>query len=151
LKRYIDVPVFILASVATDLEPLAVMVLDLPYRVHGFAHTFIGAAIVGACLGILSNYFKKSLSFIMQQILRLQYATSLKKFVVTGIFGAWFHVLLDSPLYMDIRPFYPFTTNNPLQGIICADTMYSACVLAFLPAIGMYVFVITNGNKRKRL
>ncbi|RJS85671.1 hypothetical protein CW713_01220 [Methanophagales archaeon] len=37
---------------------------------------------------------------------------SLKSFAVAGGLGTGLHVLLDTPLYADITPFYPMTTNS---------------------------------------
>jgi membrane-bound metal-dependent hydrolase YbcI (DUF457 family) len=48
------------------------------------------------------------------KVLLLESSSSLnlKSFLLSGVLGAGLHVLLDSPLYADIQPFYPLTTNQ---------------------------------------
>jgi len=152
LKRYIDIPIFILANVAIDIEPLLVMTLDLAYPLHGFAHTFVGAAAVGVTIGIMANFAKNHLEHIMRKILRLVYQSSKKKYILSGILGSWFHVLLDTTLYTDIKPFYPFTDLNPFLGLIQDSLMYKICAYAFIPAIAAYILiVILEASKQKNL
>jgi len=50
-NKKIDIPVFILANVAIDIEPLLVITLNLHYPLHGYAHTFIGAIFIGTLWG----------------------------------------------------------------------------------------------------
>ncbi len=57
------------------------------------------------------------------------------------------HVMLDALLYSDIQPFFPFTVN-PMYGMISASTLYWICVVAFLPAVGIYVVKIGLGETR---
>jgi len=152
LKRYIDIPVFILANVAIDIEPLLVMTFDLSYPLHGLAHTFVGAAVVGVTIGIIANFAKKYLEHVMRKTLRLVYQSSKKKYILSGILGGWFHISLDFPLYSDIKPFYPFTDFNPFLGLVQDNLMYKICAYAFIPAIATYIFItILESSKRKGL
>ena len=150
LHRYIDLPVFVLVNVAIDIEPLIVMTFDLSYPLHGYAHTLLGGTIIGILCGILANYSKSYLRFVMEKILRLPYKNSLKKYILSGILGSWLHILIDSPLYTDIKPFYPFN-GNPLFGVIQSDLMYRYCALAYIPAIVFYFLIITIVNRKKSL
>ena len=45
LRGKIDIPVFILANVAIGIEPLTVMILNLSYPLHGYAHSFLGGGL----------------------------------------------------------------------------------------------------------
>ena len=141
LNRYIDFPIFILANVAIDIEPLMVMLFDLSYPLHGLAHTLIGATTIGLSGGILTHYAREPLANLMKTILRLPYNSSIIKYAISGILGTWFHILLDSQLYSDIKPFYPFSNSNPLLGTIQSETMYNYCALAFIPAISIYLIL----------
>ena len=42
LFRLVDLPTFLAANVILDLEPLAVLLLDLDYPLHGLFHSFLG-------------------------------------------------------------------------------------------------------------
>ena len=52
LNRYIDIPAFLLANIAVDIEPLAVMSLSLSYPLHGYAHSILGVSIICAIFGL---------------------------------------------------------------------------------------------------
>ena len=147
LNRYIDLPVFVLANVAIDIEPLIVMIFDLAYPLHGYAHTLLGGTIIGVLCGVLANSAKSPLSFVIERMLRLSYSNSLKKYIFSGVSGTWFHIFLDSTLYTDIKPFYPFN-SNPLFGIVQSDTVYKYCALAFIPAILLYFLLVKIENKK---
>ena len=58
LKKYIDIPVFVLANVVIDLEPLTVMVFNLSYPVHGFFHTLLGGIFIGTLWGLVAYSMK---------------------------------------------------------------------------------------------
>jgi membrane-bound metal-dependent hydrolase YbcI (DUF457 family) len=72
-------------------------------------------------------------------LLRLPYAPTLKKMLLSGLFGVWLHVLFDAPLYLDIKPFYPLS-SNPFLGLVSIKVVYSTCALLIVPALGIYLF-----------
>jgi membrane-bound metal-dependent hydrolase YbcI (DUF457 family) len=49
--------------------------------------------------------------------------------------GTISHVLLDSVMHSDIRPFAPFSDSNPLLGVISVQTLHGSCVVSGLVAI----------------
>ena len=137
--KRLDLPVFILANVFIDLEPLAVMGLGLSYPVHGIMHSFLLSLLLliplsAACFP-LRNLFVE-----LMGLLRLPYESSLAKMVFSGILGGWLHILTDAPLYSDIQPFYP-SVSNPLFGLVKVDPMYLLCSWALLPAICIYLAI----------
>jgi membrane-bound metal-dependent hydrolase YbcI (DUF457 family) len=139
LSRYLDPFTFVLANVAIDLEPLSVMVFHLHYRLHGYAHTFMGAALVGVVWGVLVWLCRRPLQQILCENLKIPFMPSKRKMVLSGVLGTWFHVLLDAPPYTDITPFYPFH-GNPLYGLVGHGMMYSFCALCFIPALCLYLY-----------
>ena len=148
LRKYIDFPVFILANVAVDLEPLAVILFTLDYPLHGYFHTFLIGGMIGIIWAVIAYFLKNILEEIMNA-LRLSYKTSFAKMVVSGILGVWLHVLFDAPIYEDIRPFYP-SESNPLYGILSSQTLYTICSICFIPALILYIFgVLAFLGKRK--
>jgi membrane-bound metal-dependent hydrolase YbcI (DUF457 family) len=138
------VPTFIVASVIVDVEPLLVLVLGLRYPLHGYLHTFLFASLTGLALG----YVMFSLDGFLHPVyraLRLVAGGGQNRsaFMFTGILGTAFHVLLDSPLYGDIRPFYPFT-QNPIHNPGLSSGVYSFCVwigvLGMIWYLGLFVY-----------
>jgi len=136
LRQNIDTPVFILVSLAVDIEPLAVMLFGLRYPLHGYAHTLLGSAIVGLVFGALGYRFSAQLERGMSR-LRLEYRRGLGKSLLSGVAGAWMHVIMDAFLYNDLQLMYPYP-GNQLLGMISMPTMYLACGIAFLPALALY-------------
>ena len=54
LRRWLDVPVFVLANVVVDLEPLVVVLFGLDYPLHGYVHTFLGGTVVALLWALLA-------------------------------------------------------------------------------------------------
>ena len=136
LRKYIDFPVFVLANVIVDVEPLLVMVFNFNYPLHGYCHTLF----FGSLFGILVTPFfylvrgglKKAMTY-----LRLPYETNYRKVMISVILGIWLHVLLDAFLYPDIRPFFPLA-DNPLYGKLGYSKVYAMCAIFFVPAFILY-------------
>ena len=116
VRRFIDVPVFVLANVVVDLEPLAVRTFGFDYPYHGYCHTFLIGTLVGVVWGLVAYRGRGVLAWLMCR-LHLPYQTRLPKMLISGVLGVWLHVLLDAPLYRDIRPFFPIEAN-PLLGLV---------------------------------
>jgi hypothetical protein len=140
LQRYIDVPIFVGVNVAIDIEPLLVMVYGFDYPLHGYCHTLLCGSLVGILLGLIAFPFRKVIRKIMS-LLRLPYSINLLKMAISGMLGAWMHILFDMPLYQDIKPFYPLAAN-PLYGIVSAKAVYGTCALLFLPALLIYLYMV---------
>ena len=100
-KRWLDLPVFVLANVVVDLEVLVVCLLDLGPPAHRYAHTLLGGAVLGVLWGLaaypLRHWFRR-----VMHLLRLPYRTSLLKLVISGVLGVWLHVLIDGAYHPDV-------------------------------------------------
>jgi len=71
--------------------------------------------------------------------LKLERKTSFKSIVLASVFGIYLHILLDSPLYSDIRPFYPIEANPLLgHGVFVGFEIYTFCVLSLLGGAIVY-------------
>ncbi len=145
LSKYIDLPVFISANLIIDLEPLAVLSLDLNYPIHGYFHTFLFGTLVGTIWAIASCYLKNIFMYIMEFI-RLPYATGVKKIFISAILGIWLHIIFDAPIYLDIKPFYP-SFSNPLYGIVSVSTDYIICLIFCIPALILYRYRVLNTGR----
>lgn len=138
--RHIDLPVFLLANVVIDFEPLILKQLK-EYPVHSYCHTLLFSTILGLCLGII-GYWGKGFFQRFMAYLNLDYQTNLRKMIKSAVWGMWFHVLLDTLHHHDIRPFYPLVLN--VAGVVSNRTVYWACAVAFIPAIILYIFKANN-------
>jgi hypothetical protein len=125
LRKFLHVPTFLVANVIVDVEPLLVLVLGLNYPLHGYFHTFIFASLTGLALGLLMFSIDRFLYPVYKSLkLVSEVNQNIKTFMGTGILGAIFHVLLDSPLYRDIKPLYSFA-QNPFYNPNISSDVYS--------------------------
>ncbi len=143
LQKQINLPAFILANVIIDVEPLLVMLFNLNYPLHGYAHTLAGSFLAGSLWGGAAYLLRKPIGKAMQ-FFRLSYVPSLRLSVLSGALGGCLHVLFDSPIYTDIMPLYPLEVN-PLYGFISIPGMYLLCTLLFIPAFALYVRTARKG------
>ena len=144
LRRHIDIPVFIGANIIVDIEPLLVMAFNLDYPLHGYCHTFLVGGLLGFAWGVVAHFLRGFIGKAMTA-LRLPYSPSFWKMGISGVLGVWLHILLDAPIYYEMKPFYP-SGANPFLGILEMDTVYLICALCFVPALVTY-YVMVVGRK----
>ena len=145
LRKYIDIPVFVLVNVIIDLEPGMVLLFDLNYPLHGYCHTFLFGTIIGLVWGFVAYTARDSLKRLME-LFGLPYQTSLGKMILSGLLGIWFHILIDSFCWEDIRPFWP-SSANPLTNLATLNTMRLLCAISFIPAVTLYVIAVRSHKK----
>lgn len=136
LFRYIHFPAFLIANVIIDIEPFLVLFFNLDYPLHGFFHSFAGGSIIAIVLA----FFMVKMDKYLQNpagILRLSQDFSSKSIWLASFFGIYLHILLDSPLYGDMKPFYPSALNPFFDNRILFD-IYILCILLFITGVVMY-------------
>jgi len=57
-----------------------------------------------------------------------------------GLIGAWSHLALDSMMHHDIKPFWPFLSENKFLGLLSSNSILYGCVGFFI--IGIVIFII---------
>ncbi|MGD2251232.1 MAG: metal-dependent hydrolase [Candidatus Methanofastidiosia archaeon] len=142
LFRVFDFPTLLLANVVIDCEPLCVLIIRLnnpgvSYPAHGIFHSFLGSSFLAVLTGIALFFLRHKIRKIMT-IFELQQDSSFEKVLLSSFFGFYFHVLLDSLIYTDIKPFYPFEIN-PVYGWVSILQMYLFCSVSFLIAALFYL------------
>ncbi len=147
LRRYIHVPTFVVANVIVDLEPLLVLVLNLQYPLHGYLHTFVGALALGLALGYAMYVSERWLGSLWRKMVLVPETLGLRAFIMAGISGTLLHVLLDSPLYHDIKPLYPISLN-PLYSPSLTPLIYRACVFTAIAGLTYYFYLLANTSLR---
>ncbi len=137
LFKLLDIGAFVLATIIIDIEPFSVLVFRLNYPLHGFFHSFLGGTIAGLIFSIVFYRFKNTMSKIMN-VVAFSQNYSFRKIFWSCIAGIYFHIILDAFIYIDIKPFYPFTAN-PLYGVFSAYEIYLFCALSFIFAAIFYL------------
>ena len=151
-RKWIDIPVFILANVIVDVEVLVGVVLGLDIPIPRYSHTLLIGAAVGALWGVaaypLRSIFKK-----IMQIFRLPYQTSLRKMVISGILGAWLHVVIDGFYHFDVHVFWPNTTISLWQIAaphISKRQIEIICIVFFIAAVVPYTIAVSSYIKQNK-
>lgn len=140
LKSRIHWPTLIVTSVVVDLEPLLVILLDLSnYPIHGYLHTFASAVFLGSLASLIMWLLRNHLNNLLKRLaLMTETNYSLSSYVTAGIGGWVFHVLLDSPLYSDIKPLYPLSVN-PFYSPGLIEVIASLCFYSTL--LGFFIYL----------
>ncbi len=148
LFKIFDFPALLTASVIIDIEPFSVLLFNLNYPLHGFFHSFLGGSIVAGSIAVAMYFLKKDIKKLMVlfKLSKLAQDSSFKKILWTSFFGIYFHILLDSPLYTDIKPFYPLTVN-PFYGLFSPEQIYLFSGLSFFAAISIYLAGLLQAQK----
>ena len=120
---------FCAANILIDVEPLYFMVTQqLP--LHRFFHTYIGASII--LLLTVSLFFG---ALKLASVIPLPNVFGWKQLtiipvVVGAALGSYSHIVFDSLMHSDIRPFAPFSEANPLLGVISLSALHWSCLAA---------------------
>ncbi len=142
--RRINFPAFVIASVILDIEPLAVIISFLPsgislpvdYPWHGFFHTFVGGSLVVVVLSFLITKWYGKVRKIMK-FFKLDQKYSAKGVLTASFSGIFLHILLDTPLNADVKPFFPFQAN-PFYGALTIFELYALCIAMLAAGIALY-------------
>ncbi|MHC4654970.1 MAG: metal-dependent hydrolase [Planctomycetota bacterium] len=143
LRKWLDIPVFVLANVIVDLEVL----LGHGYPIHRYFHTLL----IGAAAGILwatVAYPLRNLFKMIMQTLRIPYQTSFLKMLISGVLGVWLHVVIDSIYHRDVRVFWP-DKARPLYMLITRQQLEALCLAFFIAAIVLWGLTAILYSKRK--
>jgi membrane-bound metal-dependent hydrolase YbcI (DUF457 family) len=132
--RHFSFMVFGGAQVLMDIEPLVRIYLGTPI-LHGYSHTLLGAFVIGAIAAVTGKPISRF--FLVRYAIPHFPLTWLA--ACTGAFvGTISHVLLDAIMHPDMHPWWPFSSDNALLGIISVEALHVWClVLGILGALGV--------------
>ena len=128
--RHVSVASYAAANIVIDVET-AYHLVQHDATVHQFAHTFLGAGIVGLAVGA-------SMALVARAARPRGGTTpaavggeiAAAPIVLGALLGAITHPLLDGFMHPDIHPFRPFSDANPLRGLVSVSALQTACVLS---------------------
>jgi hypothetical protein len=80
------------------------------YQIHGVFHNYFAALILGAFTVMLVLLFDRPISKL-KKVLRYPEKTSLTAMFTAALIGTFSHVFLDSFLYPEMYPLYPYMQN----------------------------------------
>lgn len=130
--RQFSMAAYSLAQVVIDLES-GYYLLHKNFPIHRETHTFLMGGLIGFLCGLVVSRVGPWLTRprdVVGEALAAEYRLSVA--VMSGIFGGLLHPVLDGIIYTDIRPFRPFSSANPLYGLVGAPTVYQFCIVTAL-------------------
>ncbi len=74
------------------------------------------------------------------RLIDMEQKQSPRSIYAAALSGVYLHMLLDSRLYTDIRPFYPFSYNPFLGGMAAAFGVWWFCIVAGLIGVALLFF-----------
>ena len=158
-RRWIDLPIFLLANVLVDIEVLVDGMLEPGWPVHQIwhGHTFLIGGIVGILFGA-GVYLIKPLRRLLDLVMKVFYLpqkSSLVKMSVSGMLGVWMHVLIDGIYHYDVQPFWPQTKNFLYNSISRGHPGYQDkvkifCVIFWAAAIILYAGIVWLYLKKRK-
>jgi hypothetical protein len=149
IPRHFSFTVFCFSQVVTDCETAYYMVQGL-YPLHRFFHTYLGATFVGAfsllvgrpvcqlALRIWAAWPSAPFSQFFPRATVIPFRSA----AIGAFIGTYSHVLLDSIMHSDTRPFMPFSAANPFYGTIGWFAIHAGCIV--LGLFGAFYVALTQ-------
>lgn len=160
LRKWLDLPVFVLANVIVDVEMLFAQG-RMPHR-HWHFHSLLGGAIVGAIFGTAAYWIKPVRRFFewSMNLVRIRYKANLWKMIISGVLGAWLHVSIDAIYHYDVELFWPSKARKlarPLWRLFSRSMRENMehvefwCLVCFVGAAILYVLAVRSFVKAKEV
>jgi len=153
-QKHLSLIAFGIAQIVIDIEPFIGMMRRSDI-LHGPTHTLWGAITIGVlvalvspamCRPILRRYNQEVTAYKLRWLSEPIEPTRVA--VWSGaLWGTLSHIILDSFMHDDMRPFAPFSDANPLLHVISHDDVYQFCVV--LGVIGCIVWLLTKWVDRQ--
>jgi len=152
-RKWIDVPVFILANVVVDVEVLILGLTGIGAPYHRYCHTLLVGGLVGALWGAAAYPLRPAFKAAMQKLC-VPYETSRVKMIVSGVLGVWLHVLIDGAYHPDVKVFWPSQTMSFWTAVvsrISREQLKTICLLFFIAAIVPYAMAVASYRKQNKI
>ena len=133
--------VFGWAQIVMDIQPLIVLITG-DGHLHGFSHTYIGATLLAIFSAISGKYLSQIGLYILKMNKDWHVKISWWVAFLSAFIGTYSHVLIDSVMHSDVEPFFPFSKNNQLLGIISVELLHKVCM--YSAVVGGFVYYAVN-------
>ena len=149
LQGSFSLMVFGWTQIVMDIQPLIVLISGEGH-LHGFTHTYVGAILI-AIFAALTGKYLSELGLKILKISKTNNSISIAWWVVflSAFIGSFSHVLLDSIMHSDVEPFFPFTLDNQLLGLISVSMLHKLCLYSGLVGAAIYYGTYLKVKARK--
>ncbi len=138
--------VFGWSQIVMDIQPLVVLITGEGH-LHGFSHTYVGASLLAFFSCLTGKYLSELGLKMLKMDLSFPICISWPVSFLSAFIGCFSHVMLDSIMHSDVEPFYPFSLNNEILGIVSVSTLHKLCLYSGL--LGAALFYGVGFFKRK--
>jgi hypothetical protein len=159
----LDIVVFTAANVLIDVEVLADRFIAPGWPVHQLwhFHTLLVGGLVGAALGAMF-YAIRPTRWICDKTNALcgfSFRPTLFSMALSGVLGAWLHVLIDGFYHYDVQVFWPVRENLLIKWIYGGSysKMFSmqpwvinVCVAGWIIAMAIFVTLLIKTSYVKK-
>ncbi len=140
-RRWLDIPVFLLANVVVDIEVL--LRNDWPY--HQYLHTLLIGAAVGALWGLIGYRLRGPFKKLMR-LFRMPHKTTIRKAIISGILGVWLHAVTDAIYHPDVHLLWPYK-KRVLHALVQSGELKAICATLLAAAVLIYLTEVLLKNK----
>ncbi len=125
--RRVSFLAFCAANVFTDIEPLYYMLAG-QYPIHRFLHTFPGATVTTFVIVIGFLFARRAPPRLHLPDLLAWRELQPFQVLLGAATGTCTHILLDSVMHADLRPFAPLSNANPLLHAVSVSQLHALCI-----------------------
>jgi len=133
--------VFGWSQILIDLQPLYVLIRG-EGRLHGFSHTYLGAAIVTVVAALTGKWLSEFGLFVLglnpSRALKISWSVVFSSSFV----GCFSHVLIDSIMHGDVRPFFPLSEGNVFHHLVSTGMLHVLCLISGIIGAVIYFSVL---------
>ena len=157
--RHFSFLIFGMTQAVIDSEP-AFHLLRGDWPIHRFFHTYLGATVIAVLTVVAGRpllewavrLWNRLFAPAEQSILRFEPRIPLAAAVSGALIGGYSHVLLDSIMHSDVRPFAPLSDSNALFRLTSASDVVLGCVaLGTAGGAAMAVAYLRRRRTRDRM
>ena len=123
--RHFSFMVFGGSQVLMDIEP-AVQLYRGADVLHGYTHNLAGALVIGCIATLIGRPIGL---FVLRRLPGNYRSFSWRASALGAFVGTFSHVGLDALMHPDVRPFWPFSSANPLLGAVSVGSLHLACLV----------------------
>jgi membrane-bound metal-dependent hydrolase YbcI (DUF457 family) len=117
---------FAASQVVIDLESGYYLFIAREWPVHRWAHSFVGAALLGLLTAVVCARVLPAVSRVLPWVPTSEMRG--QSCIVGGLLGGLSHTVLDGVMHTDVVPFFPVAAGNPLLGALSLGALHLLCV-----------------------
>ena len=155
IPQYFSLTVFTLVQFIIDAEVVYLYFVKSEVT-HRYLHSYAGASAVVLFCVIFGKHIAQLWLKLWNKLiapgrhsrLYINDSVGFKSVLYAAIFGAYFHIFIDSLIYSDMQPLYPWSSENGLYGTVNMVALhFTLLVLGTIGIFWLLIHTLTNKFK----